>query len=65
MKFKELITKDEKELKELESSLRKEHFNLRLLSRTTQDIKTHGFRRCRRDIAKVLTRIRQLKNGAK
>ena len=65
MKFSELLRKDYKELKEMEQNLRKEHFNLRFLSKTTQEVKTHGFKRCRRDIARVLTRMRQINGGGK
>ncbi len=65
MKFDELLNKDYKELKDMENALRKEYFNLRLLSKTTQEVKTHGFRRCRRDIARVLTRMRQISGGVK
>ncbi|MDR1488343.1 MAG: 50S ribosomal protein L29 [Holosporales bacterium] len=63
MKFKELLEKDSKELCEMCASLKKEGMNLRIRMKTTQDVNTSSIRRCKKDTARVLTRLRQLKIG--
>lgn len=63
MKFVDLLKKDVKELFELCAELKKEHMNLRILSKTTQDVKTSAVRECRKNIARVKTRLRQLKDN--
>lgn len=60
MKFVELIKKDKKELCELCCEFKKEYMNFRILSKTTQDVKTASIRSCKKDIARVKTRLRQL-----
>ena len=60
MKFVDLIKKDKKELIEMCCQLKKESMNLRILSKTTQDVKTSAVRFCKKDIARVKTRLRQL-----
>lgn len=61
MKFVDLLKKDSKELCELCAELKKEHMNLRILMKTTQDVKTSAVRTCKKNIARVKTRLRQLK----
>jgi ribosomal protein L29 len=61
MKFSELLRKDAKELCELCTNLKRESMNLRIMQRLNQDSDTAAKKRCRRDIARVLTRLRQLK----
>ena len=62
MKFSELLNKDAKELKQMCHDLKKEHMNLRFLSKTTQDVKTSAIRVCRKNIARIKTRLTQLEN---
>lgn len=62
MKFVELLKKDSKDLCELCIQLKKEHMNLRMLLKTTQDVKTSSVRICKKNIARVKTRLRQLEN---
>ncbi|MDR0552830.1 MAG: 50S ribosomal protein L29 [Holosporales bacterium] len=61
MKFEELLKKDAKELCELCADLKRESLNLRMAQRLSQDSSMAAKKRCRRDIARVLTRLRQLK----
>ncbi|MBQ8651626.1 MAG: 50S ribosomal protein L29 [Alphaproteobacteria bacterium] len=63
MKFVDLLKKDKKELLQMCADLKKEHMNLRILSKTTQDVKTSAIRACRKNIARVLTRLTQLDKG--
>ncbi|MDR0744451.1 MAG: 50S ribosomal protein L29 [Holosporales bacterium] len=60
MKFVDLLKKDAKELCQMCAELKKEHMNLRILSKTTQDIKTSAIRACKKNIARLKTRLRQL-----
>ena len=62
MKFSDLIKKDAKELSQMCRDLKKEHMNLRFLSKTTQDVKSSAIRACRRNIARIKTRLTQLEN---
>lgn len=62
MKFSDLLMKDAKELRQLCLELKKEHLNLRMLSKTTQDVKTAAIRSCKKNIARVKTRLTQLEN---
>ncbi|MDR3031103.1 MAG: 50S ribosomal protein L29 [Holosporales bacterium] len=62
MKFLDLLKKDAKELCQKCAELKKEHMNLRILSKTTQDVKTSAIRVCKKNIARVKTRLRQLDN---
>jgi ribosomal protein L29 len=61
MKFAELLNKDSKELYQLCSDLKREHMNLRILSKATQDVKPSAIRLCKKNIARVMTRLSQLK----
>ena len=63
MKFADLLKKDTKELCGMCAELKKEHMNLRILSKTTQDVKTSAVRSCKKNIARVKTRLRQLKSN--
>ncbi len=63
MKFADLLKKDSKELCELCTELKKEHMNLRILLKTTQDVKASAMRMCKKNIARVKTRLRQLKGN--
>lgn len=62
MKFNDLLNKDAKELTQMCRDLKKEHMNLRFLSKTTQDVKSSAIRACKKNIARVLTRLTQLEN---
>ncbi len=62
MKFSELLNKDAKELVQMCRELKKEHMNLRFLSKTTQDVKTSAIRACKKNIARVKIRLTQLEN---
>lgn len=62
MKFADLLKKDAKELFQMCSELKKEHMNLRILSKTTQDVKTAAIRVCKKNIARIKTRLTQLEN---
>jgi ribosomal protein L29 len=61
MKFSELLGKNKGELHQMCSDLKREHMNLRILSKTTQDVKTSAIRVCKKSIAMVKTRLSQLK----
>lgn len=63
MKFTDLLKKDKKELIETCAQLKKENMNLRILSKTTQDVKTSAIRSCKKNIARVMTRLRQLEGN--
>lgn len=63
MKFAELLNKDAKELYQMCVDLKKEHMNLRILAKSTQDVKASAIRSCRKNIARVMTRLRQLKGN--
>ncbi|MDR1234375.1 MAG: 50S ribosomal protein L29 [Holosporales bacterium] len=62
MKFVDLIQKDAKELLRMCNDMKREYFNLRVLSKATQEVKTSGIRTCKKNIARVKTRLSQLKN---
>lgn len=63
MKFSELLNKDAKELSQVCRDLKREHMNLRFLAKTTpQDVKTSAIRACKKNIARVKTRLTQLEN---
>ncbi|MDR1476026.1 MAG: 50S ribosomal protein L29 [Holosporales bacterium] len=63
MKFSELLQKDAGELKKMCIDLRREHFNLRILMKTNQDVKTAVIRSCKKNIARVKTRLSQLEKN--
>jgi len=60
-KFKTIVAKDEKELRETEASLRKEALNLRFQQASGQLKNTARRRQVRREIAQVKTAISQKK----
>lgn len=62
MKFSDLIGKDAKELAQMCCEFKREYMNLRFLSKTTQDVKTSAIRACKKNIARVKTRLTQLEN---
>ncbi|MDR0640700.1 MAG: 50S ribosomal protein L29 [Holosporales bacterium] len=62
MKFVDLLQKDAKELLRLCNDMKREYFNLRVLTKTTQDVRTSTIRSCRKNIARVKTRLSQLKD---
>lgn len=63
MKFADLVKKDTKELCEICAQLKKEQLNLRILSKTGQEVKSSAMRDCRKNVARVKTRLRQLKGN--
>jgi len=60
-KFKTIVAKDEKELREMEATLRKEALNLRFQQASGQLKNTARRRQVRREIAKIKTAISQKK----
>ena len=60
-KFKTIVAKDEKELRETEASLRTEALNLRFQQASGQLKNTARRRQVRREIAQVKTAISQKK----
>ena len=58
-KFKNIVAKDEKELRELEASLRKEALNLRFQQASGQLKNTARRRQVRREIAQIKTAVAQ------
>lgn len=62
MKFIDLLKKDSKELSQMCRDLKKEYMNLRFLSKTSQDVKSSAIRSCRKNVARVKTRLTQLEN---
>jgi large subunit ribosomal protein L29 len=63
MKASELRQKSTQELKELESALLREGFNLRMQKATGQLSKTDQIRKVRRDIARVNTVLTEKGNA--
>lgn len=60
MKFKDLEKKTVSELNELLNDLRAESFTLGWKNKTQQQDQTHKIRLVKRDIARVLTALKQL-----
>lgn len=58
-KFKNIAAKDEKELKEIEASLRKEALNLRFQQASGQLKNTARRRQVRKEIAQIKTAVAQ------
>lgn len=58
-KFKTIMAKDEKELKEMEANLRKEALNLRFQQASGQLKNTARRRQVRREIAQIKTAVAQ------
>ncbi|MDR1597876.1 MAG: 50S ribosomal protein L29 [Holosporales bacterium] len=65
MSFEELKNKSTSELYTIIEERRKEQLNLRIQIKTGQDVKLSRIREVRRDIAKVMTRLQQIKLGKK
>lgn len=64
MKYKDLDKKNLTELLEMDKKLREEIFHLRLKNRTAQLEKKHQIGLARRDVARIKTRMTQLKKQA-
>lgn len=62
MKFSDLLQKDANELRQMCLDLKKEHLNLRVLISTNQEVKTAAIRVCKKNIARIKTRLAQLEN---
>lgn len=63
MKYRELKEKTEAELVALERQLREELFNLRLQQASGQLEKPHRIRMLRRDIARIETRLSEIRKA--
>jgi large subunit ribosomal protein L29 len=63
MKFAELVSKTESELHQLCGDLKKEMLNLRVQAKVNQSVNVSRFRQCRRDIARINTRLKQMKSA--
>ncbi|MDR1208438.1 MAG: 50S ribosomal protein L29 [Holosporales bacterium] len=63
MEFDDLKNNTVSELYRIIEERRKEQLNLRIRVCTMQDVKMSRFKEVRRDIARVLTRLQQLKSG--
>jgi ribosomal protein L29 len=64
VKFTDLLKKDSGELYRMCADFKREYMNLRMLQKTTQDLKTHAIKQCKKNIARVKTRLTQLKDKA-
>ena len=64
-KFKTIVAKDEKELAEMEASLRKEALNLRFQQASGQLKNTDRRRQVRREIAQIKTATAQKASAKK
>ena len=63
MKFSELLEKNEKELSEMCIDLKRAYMQFRIaMSSPTEGFKPSAVRACKKDIARVKTRLRQLKD---
>ena len=60
MKFKELKEKSAKELKEQLHALLKEQFSLRMQKGMGEQPKTHLFKRVKKNIARVKTKLNEV-----
>ena len=65
MKYAELDNKTLKDLYQVVYDLKKDLLSIRFQRSAMQDVKTHEIRAKRKDIARVMTRIGQLKLSAK
>jgi ribosomal protein L29 len=63
MKYIELLGKSRDDLVGMVSELKMEYMNLRFSSKVSQTVRVGSFKRCRRDIARVLTRLSQLNSS--
>ena len=64
-KFKNIVSKDEKELRETEATLRKEALNLRFQQASGQLKNTARRRQVRREIAQIKTALAETKEITK
>lgn len=63
MKYSELTSKTPSELNTLYNELKKETFNLRVQKKFNQLTNTARMRVCRRDVARINTRMNELKQA--
>lgn len=63
MLFESLKGKTVSELYKLLEERKKEQLNMRIQMRTGQEFKPHRIREVRKDVAKILTRLVQLKTN--
>lgn len=63
MKFQDLISKSSSELYQLALNIKKEMLNLRIQAKTNQLQNSSRMRICRRDFARIQTRLKQIKLG--
>jgi ribosomal protein L29 len=61
MKFADLLQKGTDELYRMCTDLKRAHMNMRISVKTGQEVKTSAMRACRKDVARVMTRLAQLK----
>jgi ribosomal protein L29 len=61
MKFVDLLQKDFGGLCRMCTDFKREHMNMRILVKTGQEVKTSAMRECRKNVARVKTRLTQLK----
>ena len=62
MKFKELLEKNDKELFDMCMNLKREYMNFRITMKSpTEGFKPSAVRECKKNIARVKTRLQQLK----
>ena len=63
MKFKELLDKSQRELSDMCIELKRECMNFRIAMKApTEGFNPSAVRRCKKDIARVKTRLRQLRD---
>mgnify|MGYP002365054212 CR=1 FL=1 len=63
MKFEELTGKTVSELHQLCGDLKKEMLNLRVQARVNQTANVSRFRQCRKEVARIKTKLKQLKSA--
>ncbi|MDR0631217.1 MAG: 50S ribosomal protein L29 [Holosporales bacterium] len=63
MDFDDLKSKTVSELYKIIEERRKEQLNLRIRVKTMQDVRSSRVKEVRRDIARVLTRLQQIRAG--
>lgn len=62
MKFSEIVVKDKTSLYQQLVDLKKELFHLRVQAGANQVLNVKRLRECKKDVARVWTRLNQLKN---
>ncbi|MCX7338706.1 MAG: 50S ribosomal protein L29 [Alphaproteobacteria bacterium] len=63
MKFDSILSKSKEELYEIVLMLKKEMLNLRTQAKVNQQTNVTRTRECRRDVARVKTRLKQLESN--